>query len=103
MGLARSGGLRLRGHAGPGKDKFSAALTAPGADVDEMISGTDHGLLVFHDDEGVAEITETLHHPDELANIARVQTDGRLVEDKESVCQARAETGRQVNPLGLST
>ena len=102
MCLERGRGFGNRGGARSGVDELASALAAAGTDVDEVVGGADDGFLVLDDDESVAEIAEPLHHADELADIARVQADGGLVEDEESAREARAEAGREIDALRLA-
>ena len=67
-----------------------------------MIRGPDGVLVVFDDDDGVAEVAQRSQGVDHLHVVLRVQTDGRLVEDVEHAHQAGADLGRQADALGLA-
>ncbi len=72
------------------------------AHVDEVVGGAHHLLVVLDDEDGVAEILEPLQRPDQLAVVALVQPDRRLVEDVEDADELRADLGREAEPLRLA-
>ncbi len=57
---------------------------------------------MFDDDERVAEVAQPLQRPEQPAVIARVQADGRLVEDVEHAGQAAADLAGQADTLRLA-
>ena len=67
-------GFSLRGGVSPGAgvDEVASVFAASRPDVDEVICGSNHGFLVLHDNNGIAEVAETLHHADELTDVARM-------------------------------
>ena len=57
---------------------------------------------MLHDDYGVAAVTQPLEGRDEPLVVARVESDGRLVEDIEDSRETRADLGREADALHLS-
>ena len=73
-----------------------------GADVDDPVGVPDGVFVVLDDDQGVAEVLEPDQGLDQPVVVALVQPDRRLVEDVEHAHQARADLGRQPDPLRLA-
>lgn len=46
-------------------DEQAAFVSATGTDLDEMIRRTHHGLLMLHDEQRVAFVTQAFHDADE--------------------------------------
>ena len=67
-----------------------------------MISRPDDRLFVFDDEERVAFVAQIVHHAHQPADVARMETDARLVHDEEGVDERRAETGREVDALDFA-
>ena len=88
--------------ARPGELHLAAVLAGPRPDVDDVLGGPDDLRVVLHDQDGVADVLERVQDLDEAAVVARVQPDGRLVQDEERPDQAGAQGGGQVDPLGLA-
>ena len=85
-----------------GKDHFAAVPPRTWTDVDDVV-GAEHGLLVvFHYDDGVADVAQLLQRLDEALVVALVQADAGLVEDVEHACQLRADLGGQADALCLA-
>ena len=53
-------------------------------------------------EQSVPAVAQIVHHADEPANIARVETDARLVHDEKRVHQRSAETGGEIHALDLA-
>ncbi len=84
------------------KNQFAAGFAATGTDVEEMIGRADDRLLVFDHQQRVALVAQVMHHPNEPANIARMETDARLVHDEERVNERGAEAGGEIDPLDFA-
>ncbi len=84
------------------KYNISPASAGLGADFDHMIGGTDHRLVVLDDDNRVASVGQRADDAEESVDVARVQADGRLVEDEEGVDERGAEAGGEIDPLDLA-
>ena len=93
------------------KDTFLAAAESELATVDPwsradfngVVCGAHDGLVVLDDDDGVAQIGEAAKDANEAIHIARVETDGGLVEDEECVDEGGPEAGGEVHSHGLAS
>ncbi len=91
------------GRERPLGDDLAAVLAGAGADVDDVVGRADGVLVVFDDDEGVAEIPEPEERLDEPLVVPLVQPDRRFVEDVEHAHQTRTDLGGQADPLRFAT
>ena len=57
---------------------------------------------MLYDDYGVAAVAKALEGRDESLVVARVESDGRLVEDIEDSGEPRADLGREADALHLA-
>ena len=78
-------------------------FTRPWPHVDEVVGRPHHVLVVLHHQHGVTDVAQALEGGDELAVVALVQPDGRLVQDVEHPYQAGADLRGQTDPLRLAT
>ena len=60
-----------------------------GADVDDIVGLAHRVLVVFDDDQRVAQVAQAFHGGDELVVVALVQADARLVQHIEHTRSAR--------------
>ena len=84
------------------EDDVAAARARLGADLDDVVGGADHGLVVLDDDNCVAGVGKVADNGDESFDIARVEADGGLVEDEESIDEGGAEARGEVDALDLA-
>ena len=84
------------------EDHLAAVVARLGADVDDVVGGADHLLLVLHDDHRVAQVAQLLQDLDQAVRVARVQADRRLVEDVERTGEVAAQRGREVDALAFA-
>src|SRR5699024_3884572 len=70
-------------------------------DVDDPIRRPDRLLVVFDDDEGVAEVAQSGEGIDEAAVITLVEPDTRLVEHVEHPDEPGTDLGGEPNALRL--
>ena len=84
---------------GPLEDHLPAVLTSAGAEVDHPVGAANGLLVVFDDDHGVAEVAQSRQRVQQLAVVALVQTDRRLVEHVEHTGEVRADLRRQADAL----
>ena len=76
---------------------------APGADVDHPVGAAYRVLVVFDDNQRVAEIAQVVQGFDEAFVVTLVQADTRLVQYIEHIHQLRAYLRSQADTLALST
>src|SRR6185295_14738655 len=69
------------------------------AHLDRAIAALDDGAVVLDHEDGVARLREIAHRAGELRDVARVEADGRLVEDEERAGERRAERGGERRAL----
>ena len=94
----------LRGNFGrrAGSHHLPAVLAAARAEVDHVICGGDHLQVVLDDQHGIAQVAQAAQDVDQAAGVARVQADGRLVENIQHAAQPRAEQRGQAQALGFA-
>ena len=83
----------------PWKITWPPCSPAPGPEVDDVVGGADRLLVVLDDDDGVAEIAQPRQRRQQLAVVALVQADRRLVEHVEHAGQVRR---RSASPAGCA-
>jgi len=66
-------------------------LAGPHAHVDHVVRDGDHVRVVLHHQDGVALIAKLPQDGDQALVVARVQSDGRLVEHVERPDERRPE------------
>lgn len=76
---------------------FASAFAREGAEIEEVVGFGHDRFIVLHDHERVALIAEAVHHLDEAADVAVVESDGRFVEDKKGLSESGAEAGREID------
>ena len=81
---------------------LAAVLAGAGTDVDDPVGGADGVLVVFDDDERVAQVAELEQRLDEAVVVALVQADAGLVEHVQHSGEAGADLGGQPDALSLS-
>ena len=83
-------------------DHHAAVLAGAGPDVHDPVGLVDGVLVVFHHDQGVAEVPEPGQRFDQAPVVPLVQPNGRLVEDVEHADEPGADLGGQPDPLGFA-
>ena len=81
------------------KHDFAAKGTCHRPDVDDVVGGTDDLLVVFHHDDGIADVAQAFQHLDELLGVAGMQADTGLVQDIGGADQTAAQRSREVDTL----
>ena len=81
----------------------AAGLTGTGANVDDPVGGLHRLLVVLDNDERVAQVPQALKGGNELAIVALMQADRRLVKDVEDTDEAGADLRGQADTLRLAT
>ena len=102
--LAGQGGLGPQQFLdGPRHHDLAAVLPRSWPDVDDVVGGADGLLVVFHDDDRVADVPQPDQGVDQLAVVALVEPDGRLVQDVQDPDQPAAYLGGQPDALRFPT
>ena len=103
---ARGESFLAAGHlfGGAGGEDISAAATALGSHVDDVIGEFDDVEIVLDDDDGVAAVYQSLQYVHQDTDVFEMQTGGRFVEDIERLASvALAEFGGEFYALALAT
>ena len=79
-----------------------ALLARAGADVHDPVGRTHRLLVVLHHDDGVALVAQFLQRGEQLAVVALVQTDARLVQDIDDVHELGPDLRGQADALALA-
>ena len=74
----------------------------PGPKSTRWSAGPHRVLVVLDDDDRVAHVAQPFEAAQQPVVVARVQADGRLVEDVEDADQPAADLAGQADPLGLA-
>ena len=96
LGLARQ--LRRRAHG----DQLAAVHAAAGTEIDDQIGGLDRRLVVLDDQHACCPCPSAAEGAEQHGVVARMQADGRLVEDVADAAQVGAELRRQADALRLA-
>ena len=73
-----------------GNHHLASSIAAFGAQVDDIVSLTDHLQVVLYHDHGVALVHQRLQNMQELLDVRQVQTGSRLVQEVERAGLRRA-------------
>lgn len=65
------------------EDDFATQSAGIRTDIDEVVGSAHDFLVVFDDDNGIAEVAQFFQHLDEPVGVARMESDAGLVEDIE--------------------
>ncbi len=86
----------------PAADDLAAVDARAGADIDNIVGLQHRVLIVLHDDQRIAKITQPLHRCNQLVVVTLVQADARLVEHVEYAGERTADLGRQTDALAFA-
>ena len=106
-GVRCSGGLQAAGRAEARLytlrhsfvNNLAPKLPRPGPEVDGVICAADDRRIVLDDNHSVAGILQSAQHGQQTLTVARVQADGRLVDDIHRFGQRAAQRSGQVDAL----
>ena len=82
---------------------MSAVDAGAGPHVDHVVGGTDCILVVFDDDNGIADIAQALERLDQALVVTLMKTDRGLIQNIEHAHETRADLRCQANTLRLAT
>ena len=77
-------------------------LAAARAEIDQIVRCADDLFLMLNHQQRVAFVAQIMHDAHKLADVARVQSNARLVHDKERVDQRCAKARRQIHALDFA-
>ena len=83
-------------------DDAPAVRASARTDVDDVVGRVHRVLIMFDDNQRIAEVAQVLERREQAVVVALVQADARLVEDVEDALQARADLRREADALGLA-
>ena len=69
----------------PGEHHLAALFSSLGSEIDDMIAFFNDLRVMLDDDHRILIGAQALQNLDETATVARVETDGRLVEDVKRI------------------
>ena len=81
------------------EDDVAAVLAGAGTEIDHVVGGANRLLVVLDDDDRVAEIAQPRQRAEQLAVVALMQADRRLVEHVQHAGQVRADLRREPDAL----
>ena len=84
---------------GSRRDDPAAARARAGSEIDDVVGAPNRVFVVLDDEQRIALGGETGERVEQDAVVARMQPDGRLVEDVAHALQVRAELRRQPDAL----
>src|SRR5688572_21400186 len=93
--LQQLGGLAL-------KNDVAAELACARTEIDHVVRGANRLLVVFDHDDGVTEIAEPDQRGQQLAVVALMQTNRRLVEHVQNAGEIRTDLRRKPDALPLA-
>ena len=81
---------------------MAAVDAGTGAHIHDMVGNADHFLVVLHQQDGVAGVTQPLHGAFHPFDVAVVEADARLVQDVQDVRERRIDVFGDFAALGLA-
>ena len=93
---ARDLGRRAGGY------EFAAQTPGAGAEIDHVVRALDGLLVVLDDEHRVAQVAQARQRVEQALVVARMQADGRLVENIQNAAQPRADLRGQADALGFA-
>ena len=83
-------------------DHLAAQSSCARSDVDDIVCSTDNLLVMFDDNDRVAEVAQAFQHADELLGIAGMESYRWFIEDIHRAHEGAAQRCRQVNALAFA-
>ena len=80
----------------------AAVFAGARAEVDDVVGGPHHRLVVLDDDDGVPDVAEVLERADEACVVDGVESDGRLIADVEHAHETGADLGGEPDALSFA-
>ena len=83
-------------------DDMATVNAGAGADIDDVVRRQDGILVVFNDNDGVAEVTQAPQRIEQAGIVALMQADRGLVEDIEHAGQAGTDLAGEADALAFA-
>ena len=84
-------------------DDFAAQFAGSRSEVEQLIGAADNIMVVLNDEQRVAEVAQLVQGADQACVVARVEADGRFVEDVEHTAQTAANLAGEADALRFAT
>ena len=81
------------------EDDFTAKASCTRSDVDDMVGCPHDFLIVFHNDDGIANLLQVAQHADEFFGVATMEPYGGFVEDIKRTHKAASQRRGEVDAL----
>ena len=86
----------------PAATRCAAQAAGAGSEIDDVVGALDgFGIMLDHQ-HGVAEIAQTRKRIEQAVVVARMQSDGRLIQDIQHAAKFRTDLRRQADALGFA-
>ena len=101
-------GARCRGVAAQqvvetaAEDQLAAGVAGARADVDDPVRRADDRRVVLDDEHRVAVVAQPAEHGDEVIDVPRMESHGRLVQDVDEIDEVAVELPGHPHPLALA-
>ena len=95
--------VRLQFGSSARRNNMTTAAARTGTEVDHMVGATDGVFIVFDHDEGVPFGLQFRQCVEQDAVVARMQADGRFIENVGDTAQIGSELRREADALGFTT
>ncbi len=86
----------------PAATRCAAQASGAGSEIDHVIGAFDGFGIVFDHQHGVAQIAQPRERIEQTIVIARMQSDGRFVQNIQHAAQFRADLRGQADALGFA-
>ena len=84
-------------------DNPAARFSSSRPNIDDPVGRLHCFLVVFDDDESIAEVAQPFEGVDELTVVALMKADRRLIQNVEDAHKARTDLRGEANPLCFPT
>ncbi len=95
-------GLFLISSGVPMRHDVAAVHAGARSEVDDQVRRLNRRFVMLDDQDAVAQLLEPPQRAQQHGVVARMQADGRLVEDVTNAAQIGAELGGQPDALGFA-
>ena len=86
-----------------GGNQITAGVSRAGTEIDNVIGAANGVFVVLDDEHGVAEIAKLFEGVKEAVIVARVESNGRFIQNVQDATKARADLRGQADALRFAT